>query len=115
VVNATGSPSNTQNVTLPVTILPTGIGSPAGIGINDATFTEVPSYGNATLVAPTGIVGTGTAAPIDTSLPLYPNVTTSTSTTATIVAATNLPAIVPSLNVSNLTNGTLLELTGEIY
>jgi hypothetical protein len=115
VVNATGSPGTTLNVTLPVTILPTGTRSPVGTGISDATSTEIPPYGNTTMGAPTGIVGTGTAAPIDTSLPLYSNVTTSTSTTTTTIAATDLPTILPTLNETTPTNDTLLEFPGKIY
>jgi hypothetical protein len=115
VVNATGSPGTTLNVTLPVTILPTSTGSPVGTGISDATSTEIPPYGNTTITAPTGIVGTGTAAPIDTSLPLYPNVTTSTTTTTTTIAGTDPPTILPTLNETTPTNDTLLEFPGEIY
>jgi hypothetical protein len=115
VVNATGSPGTTLNVTLPVTILPTGTGSPVGTGISDATSTEILPYGNTTMGAPTGIVGTGTAAPIDTSLPLYSNVTTSISTTTTRIAATDLPTFLPTLNETTPTNDTLLEFPGKIY
>jgi hypothetical protein len=115
-VSSGGAPPGTiLNVTLPVTILPTGTGSSVSTGISDATSTEIPPYGNTTMGAPTGIVGTGTAAPIDTSLPLYPNVTTSTSTTTTTIAATDLPTILPTLNETTPTNDTLLEFPGEIY